>query len=132
MGETITIDDVAEITVDSIKYQNKPQYGNNTLWADKSDDDECFVVFVKYKNLGTETIEKFGMDNELRGLSFGDLVYNEKYRYTAESWIVDDISPLATGTIVYYYVIPKEVEKAEEPLVATVEIDGKEYTLTVR
>ena len=32
---------------------------------------------MKYKNLGTETIEKFGMDNELRGLSFGDLVYNE-------------------------------------------------------
>lgn len=137
MGETITIDDVAEITVDSTKYQNEPEYGNTIFRVlDKNEGDTCFVVFVKYKNLGTEVIDHVGnfvgSGAEITGITFNDLVYNDKYHYTAEARLGDDISPLATGTVIYYYVIPQEVEKAEESLIATVEIDGKEYTLTVR
>jgi len=59
-------------------------------------------------------------------------VYNEKYNYSADVWLVDDITPLATGTVAYYYVVPKEVESAEESLVATVKIGDKEYKVTFR
>lgn len=130
MGETITVDNVAEITVDAAKYQDKIEYGYRTYATDKNDGDINLVVYVRYKNLGTETIEDFGM--EIKGIRFYDLVYNGKYHYPAEYWIANDIAPLSTGLIFYYYVIPKEVEIAEGPLVAAIEINGKGYILTIR
>ena len=130
MGETITVDNVAEIIVDAAKYQDSIEYGYRTYATNKNDGDINLVVYVKYKNLGSETIEDFGM--EIEGIKFNDLVYDGKYRYPAKFWIANDIAPLSTGLIFYYYIIPKEVEIAKEPLVATVEINDKEYILTVR
>ncbi|MBQ9988820.1 MAG: hypothetical protein IJP30_03700 [Clostridia bacterium] len=131
LNETITIDGVAEITPKSFKFSKKLKVGNSTFLSNGTDTDTHFMVVFDYKNLSTEAIDDI-VPESLSTISFSNLVYDNTYKYVPGYWFKDDISPLSTGTLVCFYILPQVVADDTKPLSATVKIGTTQYALTVR
>lgn len=131
LRETIVVDGVAEITVESVDFKNEIAVGNSTYLTDKNETDTFLMVTLSYKNLDSANLDSF-IKKDIPGVNFKDLVYDEKYNYPSDNWMVGDIAPLSTGTIVFFYVVPQTVADSTESLVATAKIGDTEYNLTIR
>ena len=131
LGETIVVDDVAEITVESTDFKNEIVVGNTTCFADKNETDTFLMITLNYKNLDSESLDSF-IKKDIPGVNFKDLVYDGKYNYPSDHCMLGDIAPLSTGTIVFFYVVPQTVADSTESLVATAKIGDTEYNLTIR
>lgn len=132
LGETITVDGIAELTFELPKFQNVPTANDYTFQPNKnSNTDICLTICLKYKNLNTFPVEGWGR-NSTRGLTFGDLIYKGEYHYPSTWTAVDTISPLSTGTIIAYWVLPQEVETDDGSLTVNICIADTNYQLTVR
>ncbi|WP_440119295.1 bZIP transcription factor [Paenibacillus sp. QZ-Y1] len=140
-GETVTIEDFADITVTSNKIAKKIEPSKPgrfyTYYQSKEADSSYFALILKAKNLSTEGITA----DKIAEVS---LKYDNKYDYDTFSTIekrggedftytnITDIDPLKTGTIYYLVEIPNEVAKSDKPLKAEIKIQDQTFEYTVR
>ncbi|WP_091016574.1 MULTISPECIES: hypothetical protein [Paenibacillus] len=140
-GETVTIEDFADITVTSNKIAKKIEPSKPgrfyTYYQSKEADSSYFALILKAKNLSTESITA-------DKIAEVGLKYDNKYDYDTFSTIeerggedftytnITDIDPLKTGTIYYLVEIPNEVAKSDKPLKAEIKIQDQTFEYTVR
>ncbi|MBQ9988821.1 MAG: hypothetical protein IJP30_03705 [Clostridia bacterium] len=131
IGTPILVENKAEITVKSHVFQKRPKSGRYYLRPDMTEDETCLVIYFQYKNLGSDEVDDW-MSDYVEGLSCADLVFDGKYMYTPDVWVPNEIAPLSTGPVIFYYVIPEIVRDGQEPLTTMVTIGKTQYVLTLR
>ncbi|MFS8212691.1 YgdI/YgdR family lipoprotein [Paenibacillus polymyxa] len=140
-GETVTIQDFADITVTGNKISKKIEPSKpgdfHTLYESKETDSTFFAIFIKAKNLGAEGIKA-------DKIAEVNLKFDNKYDYDTFSTIeerggedftytnITSVDPLKTGTLYYLSEIPNEVAKSDKPLKAEIKIQDKVYEYTIR
>jgi hypothetical protein len=140
-GETVTVEDFADMTVTGNKFSKKIEPSKPgsfyTYYESKEADSTYFALIIKVKNLGADGINA----DELAEVN---LKYDNKYDYDTFSTIEDrggedftytnitQIDPLKTGTLYYLAEIPNEVAKSDKPLKAVIKVQDKEYEYAVR
>ncbi|MBE7901039.1 bZIP transcription factor [Paenibacillus polymyxa] len=140
-GETVTIQDFADITVTGNKISKKIEPSKpgdfHTLYESKETDSTFFALIIKAKNLGAEGIKA-------DKIAEVNLKFDNKYDYDTFSTIeerggedftytnITSVDPLKTGTLYYLSEIPNEVAKSEKPLKAEIKIQDKVYEYTIR
>lgn len=140
-GETVTIQDFADITVTGNKISKKIEPSKpgdfHTLYKSKETDSTFFALIIKAKNLGTEGIKA-------DKIAEVNLKFDNKYDYDTFSTIeerggedftytnITSVDPLKTGTLYYLSEIPNEVAKSDKPLKAEIKIQDKVYEYTIR
>ena len=134
IGDTIVVENMAEITIESIDYRSEIRYDYMFLDDSLNNGEVILAIVFKLNNLGTETVASF--TNYIESLSFGELFYDNKYKYRPRMWVPVDIPPLSTGTVFCYYIVPLTVEQGTEPLNAIVKIGPPskktEYSILIR
>lgn len=132
VGETFVIDDVAEMTLTEISYSNYIYYDYNTRAEINSLETNTGLILVfSYQNLYTSS---FGRDNENldRTIIFNDLIFNNKYTYEFLGCLNNEIQPLATDNLNFFYTIPLEVMNSDEPLLVYFSVGDESYVFDVR
>ncbi|PNQ78097.1 hypothetical protein [Paenibacillus sp. F4] len=139
-GETVTIQDFADITVTGNKISKKIEPSKpgdfHILYESKETDSTFFALVIKAKNLGTEEIKA-------DKIAEVNLKFDNKYDYDTFSTIEErggedfiytntSVDPLKTGTLYYLSEIPSEVAKSDKPLKAEIKIQDKVYEYTIR
>ncbi|MDR6776231.1 hypothetical protein J2W98_000478 [Paenibacillus peoriae] len=140
-GETLTIQDFADITVTGNKISKKIEPSKpgdfHTLYESKETDSTFFALIIKAKNLGAEGIKA-------DKIAEVNLKFDNKYDYDTFSTIeerggedftytnITSVDPLKTGTLYYLSEIPNEVAKSDKPLKAEIKIQDKVYEYTIR
>ncbi|MHB0879970.1 bZIP transcription factor [Paenibacillus sp. SEL1] len=140
-GETVTIQDFADITVTGNKISKKIEPSKpgdfHTLYESKETDSTFFALIIKAKNLGAEGIKA-------DKIAEVNLKFDNKYDYDTFSTIeerggedftytnITSVDPLKTGTLYYLSEIPNEVAKSDKPLKAEIKIQDKVYEYTIR
>ncbi|MGV2882203.1 bZIP transcription factor [Paenibacillus taichungensis] len=140
-GETVTIDDFADITVTGNKINKKivPSKPGNfyTYYESKEVDSSYFALVLKAKNLSTGGISA----DKIADVS---LKYDNKYDYDTFSTIetrggedftytnITNIDPLKTGTIYYLVEIPNEVVESDKELKAEIKVQDQTFEYTIR
>ncbi len=139
IGETVTIDDVAEFSIDSIDITRVVEPPDTTGWYTYYSANEGQVIVdvcITYKNLASyNTAADYAAS--------GVLKYADKYQYNSQSIIeIEDrsdfrdgmygVDPLTTGYIHCLFMVPEEVESSSESIVLNMKIGGKTYTVEVR
>ncbi|MCP3746605.1 YgdI/YgdR family lipoprotein [Paenibacillus sp. A3M_27_13] len=140
-GETLTIQDFADITVMGNKISKKIEPSKpgdfHTLYESKETDSTFFALIIKAKNLGAEGIKA-------DKIAEVNLKFDNKYDYDTFSTIeerggedftytnITSVDPLKMGTLYYLSEIPNEVAKSDKPLKAEIKIQDKVYEYTIR
>lgn len=141
IGETIVVDDYAEMTVKNNvfgKVINPPNPGSfYSYYENKESDQIYFDTTIAIKSLLTSKKSS----DEFVSVK---IIYDDKYEYTSFATIEDKggsdftypnitaIEPLQTGVLHFLASLPTEVESDSKPLKAIVTINGMEYEQIIR
>ncbi|UMY53107.1 hypothetical protein MLD56_16160 [Paenibacillus peoriae] len=136
-GETVTIQDYADIEVTGHKISKEIESSNAAVsYEPKKEDSTLLALIIEAKNLSAEWMEA----DKFAEVS---LKYDNKYDYDTFSAIefsetlADDtkailVGPLDTGKLYYIAEIPDEVAKSDKPLKAEIKVKDKIYEYSIR
>ncbi len=140
IGETVTIDDLCEYTIEYADLKNEvkpPKPQSYYTYYSAADGAKYVDISIAYKNLSTSSKEA---DEAITGY----LLYCNKYKYVAVSVIEEDnrgdftyarynsIDPLSTEYIHLLFEVPESAESTGGSLVAVLNFDGNKYRVVVR
>jgi len=141
LGETITIVDNCEFTLENVEFSKKiipPNPGTYYSYYEAKEPQTTFLhVVVRYKNLGgtNKMADEFGLIVA---------IYNEKYEYPLYSIVekenrsdftysnITSINPLSTGYVHYLADVPEEVESSGLPVLFKLTVNGEVFQYHVQ
>jgi len=139
VGETLTIPDIGEFTVESIKFvtkvsPSKPD-GFYLYYQTQNNDQIALDIKVKYKNLQSDSISTAYFASL-------QIQYDNKYNYDAMRYseeldgstlnIWAEFEPLTNYTVHFITELPKEASNDSKSIIATFTIDNKSYLFKIR
>lgn len=133
IGEMYATDD-CEITFNSVTISSEcsvPTGSHSSRVKEASEGNTLIIIDAAVKNIATEELDTWDSGDKMYTAY---AMYNDKYKYEAESFFVgeDSIAPLAEKTQCLPIEIPTEVENAEESLVVYITVGGETYQYAVR
>lgn len=129
IGDVRTDDTNFSFTFSDLYYTRQLSEQNGNTTHKYGSESYYLVAKLEFTNLKAELMEKHRSNR----VSDMKLVYNDKYEYEGEFHVlVDDIVPLGTQNAYVTFEVPELVETSEESLIATFEVDGKEFEIDCR
>lgn len=127
MGQEKTVEGKHSFTLDSDSFTSdlKEKRGSTT-YRSSFHDQYVYAVKMTFKNLSTESFERWG-SNRIKDVK---LQYKGEYNYEGEYWCpVDDIVPLKSDTVYLVFVVPESMSTdTESSICVAFTIDDTVYS----